>query len=549
MSRVLRGIAASPGVAVGRAFLYASAPTAAVREFRDAPVVERARLAAAIVRAENELTALEMRTRVQIGDSAADIIDFQRELLQDPELRSRIDGVMDSMDAEAAVVAAFDHYAALLQALPEASLRSRADDLRDLKQRLLHALAGDVANSARPAAPVVLVARMLPPSDLLSFERTDLCALCLIENVPTSHVVILARSLGLPVVLGADEVLAAAAASAMLLVDGGTGCIVIDPTETEIGAVSARAYVPARVIHANAEPLVRVSASIGGLAEAMVAHVQGADGIGLLRTEFLLGDATRSAPPGEDEQYAAYRAVAEHVGDAPLVVRLFDLGGDKPASFLPRRVEANPALGVRGMRLLLQQQSLLRAQIRGLVRLAQDFDVRVLAPLVTDLSEFVQLRAAFDEVCVELDVRRRPLLGVMIEVPAAALLADAFAPHADFFSIGANDLAQYVLATDRDTAQFGRYGDALHPAVLRLIEMTVRAAHAHKKTVTLCGEIAGRVEAVPLLIGLDVDELSVAPALISAVREAAACDQQAARALAQRCLGANDIAALRELLS
>jgi phosphocarrier protein FPr len=499
MSRVLTGRPGAPGMRVGRSVRHDSSLRAAhVQSAGDS----RARLASALQRADADLEQLQHR--VAFGDEAA-ILGFQRELLRDPELLTRIDASIDRLGVEAAVSEALEHYGALLLSLDDLILRERAADLRDVEQRLLRALAGEAA-AVKFDEPVVLVAQQLLPSELAAMDGTMLAGVCLTGAGPSSHVVILARALGVPVVLFDAAALREIPLGVRLLVDGLRGSVVVDPNDAQTAATNESKA--SGVDRTSLQQRVRVTAVVGSVAEAQAARARGAAGIGLLRTEFLFVDARGAAAPSVAEQRAAYRAVAECFPEQPVTIRLFDAGGDKPLPYLSAENETNPALGMRGVRLLLEHPGIMRDQITAIAALA-DARIRVLVPMVTDVGEVVRAREIFDVVCGGLADHVRPKFGVMIEVPAAALMADVLIEHVDFFSIGANDLTQFTLAADRDGARYAAYGDALHPAVLKLIEMTVSAAHAHGKLVSVCGEAAGRVDVAAALIELGVDELAV----------------------------------------
>jgi phosphoenolpyruvate-protein phosphotransferase len=497
MSRVLIGSPGAPGMRVGRSVLHDPRLRSASAQPRGD---SRVRLKLALQRADSDLEMLQ--ERVAFGDEAA-ILGFQRDLLCDPELMMRIDASIDRLGVEAAVSEALEHYGALLISLDDPILRERAADLRDVEQRLLRALAGEARVSTFDQ-PVVLVAQQLLPSELAAIDGTMLTGVCLAGAGPSSHVVILARALGVPVVLFDATTLREIPLDVRLLVDGLHGRVVIDPNDVEVAVANGSKV--SGVDHERLKQGVRVTAVVGSLAEAQAARDRGVAGIGLLRTEFLFADSRSTAAPSVAEQIAAYRAVAECFPDQPITIRLFDAGGDKPLPYLSAGREANPALGMRGVRLLLEHPGLMCDQIAAIAALA-DARIRVLVPMVTDIGELLRAREIFDAVCGGLVDQARPKFGAMIEVPAAALMADVLIEHVDFFSIGTNDLAQFTLAADRDGARYAAYGDALHPAVLKLIEMTVSAAHAHGKPVSVCGEAAGRAAAA--LIALGVDELAV----------------------------------------
>jgi len=510
MNRTFRGRAVSPGVA-GGSFVRWDRPVAppsppSISSNSSPQTDERARLAAAFAHVERELDALHARS--DVPDAAA-LIDVQRAILHDPRFREEIERTISSQRAEQAVATAVWRWTKTMEAVGSARQLERAADLRDFERRLLRALTDTQHRLMLPFyEPCVLAAARLYPSELIEIGREGIAALCLFDVGPSSHIVLLARALRLPVVLCKEEALIGIPEGAYVEVDGGQGVVRVGSNEDALAALPPVSD-DRNDVRALRE-LVRVSAAVGSVAEARAARAGGASGVGLLRTEFLFADRTRTTAPTIAEQTAAYGAIAEFFPDDPVTIRLFDGGGDKPLSFLPHAPETNPALGTRGLRLLLEHPKVLRDQMRAIAALADAHaHLRVLVPMVTHRDELVHVRRIFDDICADLAVRVRPRFGAMIEVPAAALTAESLAEYVDFFSIGTNDLAQYTLAADRDDARYAEYGDAAHSAVLGLIQMTVRAAHAQKRTVSICGEAAGRAATAVLFVGSGVDELVI----------------------------------------
>jgi phosphoenolpyruvate-protein phosphotransferase len=406
--------------------------------------------------------------------------------------------------------------------------------------------------------PGIVVAPDLTPAETAALDRGLVRGLATARGGPTSHAAILARSLGIPAAVGLGHALLEVPEGAELLLDGGRGVLYVEPrpaVTAEYAASAEEREAAARLaLAAASEPAVTrdgrriaVFANLGSPDEAAVAVEAGAEGVGLLRTEFLFLD--RIEPPGEDEQVRTYSAIAEALRGRPLVVRTLDAGADKPLPFLPRRPEENPFLGERGIRLSLAEPALLRVQLRAVLRAAARHDMRVMFPMVATIDEFRRARSLLEEARVELGAE--PVeVGVMVEVPAAALAADALAREAAFLSIGTNDLAQYTMAAERGNERVAALTDALHPPVLRLIRDVAAAAAAHGRPVAVCGEVASEALAVPLLIGLGVDELSVSPPLAPAIKEAVRrVSRPAAVALAERALVAESASAVRALLA
>jgi phosphocarrier protein FPr len=390
--------------------------------------------------------------------------------------------------------------------------------------RVLTGVADDA--SALPNELVILIAEDLAPSDTAALDPNRVLGFCTAIGGTNSHSAILARALGLPAIVGAGAGVLALKNGTQAILNGATGTLTLDPDpEALTAARNLREELQIRraaELRAAQEPAttqdghqVEVVANIGSVADAKQALGFGAEGVGLLRSEFLfLG---RADPPAETEQFKVYRDIAVALEGHPVIIRTLDVGGDKPLPYVPMPAEENPFLGVRGIRLCLGRPELLRTQIRAILRAAEFGRLRIMFPMVANVAEFSAARQIVAEVQAEL---KGPAveLGIMIEVPAAALLADIFAKEVDFFSIGTNDLTQYTLAMDRGHPQLSAQADGLHPAVLRLIDKTVRASHAAGKWTGICGELGADPQAVPVLVGLGVDELSVSVPAIPAVK-------------------------------
>lgn len=564
MSRRLQGLPASPGVAVGPAWWFRRA-VATPRRVRveDAPA-ERARLAAARAQAVAELQTLLEAQRDRLPPEERAIFEAQALMLEDPELLARVEeGLASGLSAEAAWSQAVEAFAAQLAALPDPYFQARAADVRDIGNRVLRHLIGAPAEARMPDHPVVVVADELLPSETVTLDPGRVLAFVMAGGGPTAHAAILARRLGVPAVVAVGPALHQVAEGALLVVDGEAGWVEVDPAPEVVRVAQTRRdlWLQHRQ-QAAREALgpaytrdglrIEVAANVGSLADAQQAAQAGADGVGLLRTEFLyLG---RTAAPTEEEEVTAYRALLEAMGGRPVVVRTLDVGGDKPLPYLPMLPEANPFLGVRGVRLSRQHPELLRQQLRALLRAGAGFPLRIMFPMVSTVEEIRWLRAVFEEVRRALEARGDPLpqdlqIGMMVEVPSAALLAEHFLPWVDFFSVGTNDLAQYTLAADRTHPAVARMADGLHPAVLRLIRMVTEAAVPAGRWVGVCGELAGDPFAVPVLIGLGVRELSVNPVRIPEVKAAVRRWSLAeAEALAREALRQESAEAVRRLV-
>ena len=555
--RVLAGVAAAPGLAVGQVFqLRHEEP--AVGERGEGPAEERRRLEQARERARADLQALRARLAAEADPAQAAIFAAHEELLDDPELLEAAEqGLLAGQGAGFAWRAACRAQAERLAALRNELLAGRANDIRDVARRVLRLLAGGSARAVAVPPDAIVVAQDLTPSDAAGLDRGRVRGLCSVAGGATSHVAILARSLDLPAVVAIEARALEVPDGTPALLDGAAGTLRLNPAPAELESLAARQSRRAERRRAAAarahDPAVtrdghrvEVVANIGGLADAEQAVALGAEGVGLLRSEFLFLD--RATAPDEEEQLRVYRAIARVLGpERPLIVRTLDVGGDKPLPYLPLPREDNPFLGVRGLRLVLDHADVLRTQLRALLRAAPEGRLLAMLPMVATLAELRAARALLDEERGRLGAPALPL-GIMVEVPSAALMADVLAREADFFSIGTNDLTQYTLAMDRGHPRLAPFVDGLEPAVLRLVAQAAGAARAHGRFTGVCGGLAGDEQAVPLLLGLGVTELSVSvpalPAIKARVRELhlGECRELAARALA--CAGAREVRAL-----
>ncbi|CBS89697.1 phosphoenolpyruvate--protein phosphotransferase [Azospirillum lipoferum] len=518
---LLKGTIAVPGQAVG----------SVVRRFRSAvrvaeegagPAVEEPRLH----RALDSVIAELGRSAERMPEHAA-IFQAHRELLDDPEL---LDGALADIRAGKSAEWAWQRTARLqadaLAALADPRMAERAADLRDLEQQVLTALSGkapSVGLAELPAGSIVLADEILP-SDLAGVPAGRLAGIGMAHGGPTSHAVILAAALGVPTVVALGRQAERVPDGAPVVIDGNRGELLVFPPEDMLAttrtAVAARAARREENRRSAGEECrmadgtrIEVFANLGRVSDAPGAVVEGAEGCGLLRTEFLFLE--RQSAPTEDEQHQQYQQIADALEGRPLVIRTLDVGGDKPLPYLPLPKEENPVLGLRGVRVGLREPELLRAQIRAILRVKPAGACRIMVPMIASPSELLAVRAMVDEERTKLG-RAEPIeLGAMIEVPSAALIADRIGAVADFLSIGTNDLTQYVLAMDRGNPHVAAQLDALHPGVLRLIRLAVMGAKTHDRTVAVCGGSASDPMAAPLLIGLGVTELSATPAVIA----------------------------------
>lgn len=524
------GIGASPGLAIGPVHVLAS--THADIADHPAPLGEGgARLQEALGRTRQQLAALHDDTQRRLGASDAAIFKAQAALLDDTDLITRTCQLM----VEGHGVAwswhqAIEQIASGLAALGNPVLAGRAADLRDVGRRVLAQLDPSAAGGGLadlPAQPCILLAADLSPSDTANLDTDRVLGLATAQGGPTSHTAILSRTLGLPALVAAGPDLLAISAGREAIIDGGSGRLYLSPSEADLA--SARAWIDEqrqireREAAQRAQPAqtpdghrIDIGANVNLPDQVPMALEQGAEGVGLMRTEFLFLE--RGSTPSEDEQHATYLAMAKALDGRPLIVRALDIGGDKQVAHLELPREENPFLGVRGARLLLRRPDLLEPQLRALYRAAKDgARLSIMFPMITSVAELIALRAICERLRIELDAPEVPI-GIMIEVPAAAAQSDVLARYADFFSIGTNDLTQYVLAIDRQNPELAVEADSLHPAVLRAIRATVEGARLHGRWVGVCGGLAGDPFGAVLLAGLGVDELSMTPNDIPAVK-------------------------------
>ena len=517
-ANMLKGVGSAPGIAIGPVFQFQHQEIP-INEMSDGLILGWESLQDALARAREQLNNLN-HPRVDKGLKAeAAIFDAHLGLLEDPELTEAVhERIQKGQDALKAWKETIEDSAMVVAALNDPILSARADDLRDVGRRVLRLMVGaEEKNESLPDKPVVIVARELSPSDTVAFNKDMVLGFCIVNGGPTSHTAILARALGLPAIVSVDETVLKLENDSYIIVNGTTGTVTFNPLPEELQAAEQdrNTWLEKRRIaieQANAPAVtadgrhVEVVGNAGSLADAEKALKMGAAGIGLLRTEFLFLE--RATAPTEAEQYDVYRPIAETMGKLPVIVRTLDVGGDKPLPYIDMPREDNPFLGERGIRLCLNRPELFREQLRAILRAGQHGNLQIMFPMVGDIEEYRRARLMLDELEIELKVPRI-VAGIMIEVPSAALMADVLAKEVDFFSIGTNDLTQYTLAMDRGNSLLSAKQDGLHPAVLRLIAKTIEGAHKHGKWAGICGELGSDPSAVPVLIGLGIDELSV----------------------------------------
>ena len=537
--RSLQGIPAAPGAVHGRWLLVERRPPPTPSKIAAddvEPEIERLRAAAASVAEESD-TLAERVAAAGAADEAG-IFTAHAEMARDPELVEVAAEHIRSqhIDAVGAIAQAAEAAAAMLRGLDDEVFKGRAADVLDVADRISRQVRGIPPEDLSLDEPVIVVAQDLPPSVTATLPRERLLGIALEGSSPTAHAAILARAYRIPAAVAVPGLMDAfrdAGTDSHLMLDGGSGEVVIAPDSNDLARLDAlqsseltartrdlgEAALPAATLDATT---IMLLANIGGPAEAAEALELGAQGVGLFRTEFLFLE--RAHAPSEEEQADAYRRVVEAFAPSPVTIRLLDVGGDKPIPYLPIAPEENPFLGVRALRLAHQRPDLFVTQLRACYRAATSGNVKVMAPMVADtgdVSLLLDLAARAREGLAAERLEAGPVeLGVMLEIPAAILVAESYLDRLAFASLGTNDLAQYALAVDRGNAALERYRDALHPAVLRLVRLAVQAASRADVELSVCGEMAGDPAGALALVGLGIRSLSMAPASLPAVRRA-----------------------------
>lgn len=556
-ARAIAGIAAAPGLAIGPLRHFRREKIVVAVTANDAQA-ETTRLQQAIAAAKLQLRQLHDEVKARSGAASAAIFRAHEEFLDDPDLVDAAQRLIDTgHSAGWAWRHSVDERAKEVGALDDARLKERAADLQDVGRRVLRLLADTLEEEPENFdAPVILIAEDLSPSDTARLDPARIIGLCTAAGGPTSHTAIIARSLGIPAIVGAGPALLNQADDTPCVLDGDAGNLYLEPDAADL-ALAQQAHQDWQAAR-EAERLacyqpaitsdgqrIEVVANIGNAPEAEQAVNAGAEGIGLLRSEFLF--LQRAEPPSENEQFAAYSAMTRALNGLPLIIRTLDIGGDKEVPYLSLPAEANPFLGVRGIRLCFARPDLFNTQLRAIYRAASTGPVKIMFPMIASVEELLAAREMAEAVRLELNAPRVEI-GIMIEVPSAVLMAAELAQHADFFSVGTNDLTQYTLAMDRLHPSLARQADALHPAVLRMIDLTVKAAKAAGRWVGVCGGMAGDPKGAAILAGLGVTELSMSIPSVAAIKARLRKQSMAdMRALAQRALACRNAAEVRAL--
>jgi len=527
----ISGIPASYGIAIGPAFVFGHAELEIETVSIDDPEAEWQRFEKAREESRLQLEDAYSVTLEDCGEEAAGIFNAQMMMLDDPELigtvKERVQNEL--INVEAALYETAEKFACQLEAIEDEYLSARALDIRDVSSRCLRNLLGLYDSPAASLGkPSIIVAQDLTPSDTVLLEKDYVLGFCTAKGGSTSHTAILARGLGIPAVVGAGDQVGQIDQEDTLVVDGDAGEVIINPTAKSLKEFQKRQAhfleVQAEAESISHEPAVttdghqvEVVANIGSEDGIEPALEAGAEGVGLLRSEFLYLE--RDTLPTEEEQYHSYKNIADAFGDKPVILRSLDVGGDKDIPYIDMPEEANPFLGIRAIRLCLDRPDIFKPQLRAALRAGYGNNLKLMFPMVGSVDDVLRTREVLEECRVELkdegyDVADMMEIGIMIEIPSAAIIADQLAEVVDFFSIGTNDLSQYTMAADRTNARVATQASGFQPAVFRLIKNVIEAAHEKGKWVGLCGEMAGELLAIPILLGLGLDEFSMNPPAI-----------------------------------
>ena len=534
MSQELSGIAVSPGIAIAEALVLNDEVSYEERQVSDTEE-EKERLAAAIKESKEQLKKIKTKVKDEMGEEKAQIFEAHLLAVEDPELIKKAEAKIEEeeLNAEAALDQAVESFAQMLDTMDNEYMKERAGDLRDVGSRILKNLLGlNTLSLAELEREVIVVAHDLAPSDTAQIDKELVQAFATEVGSRTSHTAIMARSLEIPAVVGANSILDEVKTGDEIIVDGVDGEVIVNPSQSEVKEYEKKAQdyaahkkrlesLKEKAAKTRDGHQVELAANIGTSNDIKGALENGAEGIGLYRSEFLYMD--RDSLPREEEQFKAYQKAADKI-DGPVVIRTMDIGGDKELPYLDMPDEMNPFLGYRAIRMSLDKPKIFKEQLRAILRASAYGEVKIMYPMISSLEQLREANKILAEVKAELKAEEIEFdedleVGIMIEVPAAAMIADILAKEVDFFSIGTNDLIQYTTATDRMNEKIANLYQPFHPAVLRLIKRVIDAAHSEGKWVGMCGEMAGDERLTPFLLGAGLDEFSMSAVSILEVKE------------------------------
>lgn len=536
MTKMLKGIAASDGIAAAKAYMLVQPDLSFSETSIDDPEAEIKRLDDAVEASKSELELIKQKATENLGEEEAQVFEAHLTILADPELLGQIKDKVknDKVNAEAALKSVTDMFIEMFEAMTDnAYMQERAGDIRDVTKRIMsHLLGVTLPNPALIQEEVVIVAHDLTPSDTAQLDRNYVKGFITDIGGRTSHSAIMSRTLEIPAVVGSESATTDIQEGEMVIIDGINGDALVDPTDAELADYKQKAaefaaqkeewarLKDAKSVSADGKEVL-LGANIGTPDDVLGANDNGAEAVGLFRSEFLYMNSNEL--PTEDEQYEAYKAALEGMSGKQVVVRTMDIGGDKELPYLPLPEEQNPFLGYRAIRICLNRQDIFRTQLRALLRASKYGRLAIMFPMIATVQEFKDAKAIFEEekanlVASGVEVSDDIQVGMMMEIPAAAMIADKLAKYADFFSIGTNDLIQYSMAADRGNERVSYLYQPYNPSILRLIKNIIDASHKEGKWTGMCGEMAGDQIAVPLLLGLGLDEFSMSATSILKTR-------------------------------
>ena len=533
---MVKGIAASSGIAIGKVFKLESPVISVTNALKGSVEEEKARFTSALEKTVSDINLVKERASANLSEDELAIFDAHLMMAQDPEYASQIvDMIGEGNSADYSCKTVSDNMIAMFESMDNDYFRERAADIKDVSYRLLCNILGlQIPDLTAINEEVIIVAHDLTPSDTASLNKTYTLGFCTAVGGRTSHSAIMARSLEIPAVVGTGNILGSCNNGDMMILDAIDGLAIINPDEEELVAYKAKreAFLAEKealkvLVHQKSVTVdgheVELAGNIGGPNDIEGVLNNGGEGVGLFRTEFLYMNSTVDFPT-EEEQFEAYKAVLEGMKGKKVVVRTLDIGGDKKLDYFSFPEEMNPFLGYRAIRFCLDRTDVFRTQLRALIRASVYGRLCIMFPMIATIQEFLDAKAIFEEEKAKLvsegvAVAEKIEVGMMVEIPASAVLADQFAKHADFFSIGTNDLIQYSMAADRMSEKVSYLYQPLNPSILRLVKMTIEGAHKNGKWVGMCGEMAGDAMAAPLLLGLGLDEFSMSATSILRARK------------------------------
>ncbi|MDK2794695.1 MAG: phosphoenolpyruvate-protein phosphotransferase system enzyme [Caldanaerobacter sp.] len=565
---MLKGVAASPGIAIGKAFLYTKEKvTINVEKIEESKVEEEiAKFRKALEVTQEEIEKIKEKALKEFGKEKAEIFEAHLMLASDPELIEGVENMIKTelVTADNAVNKVIEQNASVMESLNDEYLKERAVDLRDVGNRIIENLLGvKSVNLSDLEEEVVVIARDLTPSDTATMKKEMVLGFATDVGGRTSHTAIMARSLEIPAVVGLGNVTSQVKAGDLVIVDGLEGIVIVNPDEKTVEDYKSKKESYEKKVEGLKQlkdlpaetpdgKKVMLAANIGTPKDVASALANGAEGVGLFRTEFLYMD--RNSLPSEEEQFEAYKEVVEKMGGRPVTIRTLDIGGDKELPYLDMPKEMNPFLGYRAIRLCLDRPDIFKTQLRAILRASAYGNVQIMYPMISSVEEVRKANSILEEVKAELDREgvkydKEIKVGIMVEIPSAAVTADILAKEVDFFSIGTNDPTQYTLAVDRMNEHVKEYYQPFHPAILRLVKMVIDAAHKEGKFAAMCGEMAGDPLAAVILLGLGLDEFSMSATSIPEIKNIIRnVEYEKAKEIAEKALNMSEAREIEKMM-